>query len=327
MVRKKSIVLFVLLLVALFIWRVDFAKFNIGDFLNKENGKIVYAYQPLISGKLQARCMEIYIMNPNGTGRKRLTHNNFYDNMPKLSPDGKRIVFVSARDEEYINQIYLMDVDGKNEKQMTFGSGASTHPSWLPDGKKILFKTQGDEGRLSKYRWCIMDDEGKKWQYLDIGNFEEDIFYLNYSPDGQKMAFSLKKDKHHPVGSDMWISNADGTGIKNLFQGEIGSGNFAWSPDGKKIAFTWYETVGQGFFGPISKPWLKIIDVNTGEIESFPIKNGIQYLCFSPDGRCILGKGFCALYKVNIYTKAEKRIIGRPVKGEKCPQYDRPDWR
>ena len=323
MADKKFIVLVALLLIAVFIWMVDFSKFNLSDFARSgREGKIVYAYEPVIGGKLEARCMEIYMIDPSGRRKKRLTHNNFYDNMPNLSPDGKKIVFMSARKElkDYAalsHQIYIMDSDGKNEKQLTFTKGNSMQPSWMPDGKRILFRTQGNRGITGKYRWCIMNADGSNIQTLDeyLGFHIPGVPY--FSPDGSKIAY---------MSSGIWIINRDGTGRRQLTHGGCGA-TLAWSPDGEKIAFIWYEKTGQGYFGPIHKPYLKIIDVNTGKIESFALKHGLQHLSFSPCGKWLVGSGFGALYKVNIETKREKRIIGRPRIGHKCPQYYWPDWR
>jgi len=74
MANKKIIVLVVLLLIAFFIWKTDFN--YLSDFiykfssLNRIKGKIVYTYEPLIDGKLDAHRTEIYIMNPDGTGKR-----------------------------------------------------------------------------------------------------------------------------------------------------------------------------------------------------------------------------------------------------------------
>ena len=52
---------------------------------------------------------DIYIMNPDGSGQKRLTNNPAFDMSPSWSPDGKKIAFVSLRDGY---EIYVMNADG-----------------------------------------------------------------------------------------------------------------------------------------------------------------------------------------------------------------------
>ena len=52
---------------------------------------------------------EIYTMNADGTGIKRLTFSKGYDETPIWSPDGNSILFTSYRDGN--TEIYLMDTD------------------------------------------------------------------------------------------------------------------------------------------------------------------------------------------------------------------------
>ena len=42
--------------------------------------------------------VEIYLMNPDGTGQRRLTNSPGSDSQPSWSPDGTRIAFTSLRD-------------------------------------------------------------------------------------------------------------------------------------------------------------------------------------------------------------------------------------
>ena len=55
---------------------------------------------------------EIYMMNPNGTEKVRLTQNFAVDLYPTWSPTGEEILFVSDRDGVW--DLYLMDADGSN---------------------------------------------------------------------------------------------------------------------------------------------------------------------------------------------------------------------
>jgi Tol biopolymer transport system component len=99
------------------------------------NGKIV-----LNIGQEKKNIDHIYLLN--GANRKliKLTQKgrNF---LPKWSPDGKQIVFVSVRDDHKNLEIYLMDADGKNQRRLTKTPvGNSTHPRWDSSGRRIFFR-------------------------------------------------------------------------------------------------------------------------------------------------------------------------------------------
>ncbi len=80
---------------------------------------------------------DIWIMNPDGTGRKQLTHDPGGDVHPAVSRDGKYIAFTSDR-VNGVNQIFIMDIDGGNVKQLTQGQQVML-PSFSPDGEWIYF--------------------------------------------------------------------------------------------------------------------------------------------------------------------------------------------
>ena len=80
---------------------------------------------------------ELYIMNADGSGQTRLTHNKARDYQPSWSPDGKRITFVSDRDGS--PEIYVMQADGSAQVRYTQNVAIEESPTWSPDGKKIAF--------------------------------------------------------------------------------------------------------------------------------------------------------------------------------------------
>jgi Tol biopolymer transport system component/LysM repeat protein len=82
---------------------------------------------------------EVYVVNMDGTGLKRLTSNSANDGLPTWSPDGRSIAFVSNRSGAWA--IWVMDANGDNERELFdlgggYGSGTNDwiaeRISWAP---------------------------------------------------------------------------------------------------------------------------------------------------------------------------------------------------
>ena len=69
------------------------------------------------SGASSWKGAEIYEINVDGTGRKQITQNLTRDHGPVYSPDGKSILFTSARTGR--REVFIMDSDGSNPRQLT----------------------------------------------------------------------------------------------------------------------------------------------------------------------------------------------------------------
>ena len=58
---------------------------------------------------------EIYVMNADGSGEKRLTRNPSHDASPAWSPDGRKIAFIrNLRNPD----IYVMNADGSGQRRL-----------------------------------------------------------------------------------------------------------------------------------------------------------------------------------------------------------------
>ncbi len=131
--------------------------------LRKPNINNTHRQQPAHEG-LIAFCSdrdgdpEIYLMNEDGSGVRKLTDNTSEDLAPDWSPDGSRIDFVSDRDGDY--EIYKIESDESHPLRLTDHAGEDFHPCWSPDGTKIVFESFL-EGPQDIY---VMDFDGNNRQ-------------------------------------------------------------------------------------------------------------------------------------------------------------------
>jgi TolB protein len=152
---------------------------------------------------------QIYTANPDGSNWKQLTAGQYYNWIPRWSPDGKRLVFETTRNDNPDNHvqnggyrdIYVMDNDGQNQINLTTNSYGH-HPSWSPDGKSIAYMAHGNV--------FIMQADGSDKQNISKGTTRDSEPF--WSPDGQWIAFTRTANKPpKPETMDIWIMKSDGT--------------------------------------------------------------------------------------------------------------------
>ncbi len=73
---------------------------------------------------------EIYTINVDGGGLKRITNNEAVDQNPTWSPDGRWIAFESNRDGDL--NIYIVRADGSDLRRLTDNDAADRQPAWSP---------------------------------------------------------------------------------------------------------------------------------------------------------------------------------------------------
>ena len=180
---------------------------------------------------------EIYVMDADGGNQQNLTNNPHYDMSPSWSPDGKRIVFQSDREEPLRDvDIYVMDADGKNPQNLTNNPNSDWHPSWSPDGKRIVFSARRD-GKFeiaTTHEIYVMDADGGNQQRL-TENRQNDWF-PSWSPDGKRIAFASDR-KGEFENFEIYVMDADGGNQQRLTNNRVWDMDPSWSPDGKRIAF------------------------------------------------------------------------------------------
>jgi Tol biopolymer transport system component len=175
---------------------------------------------------------EIYVINVDGTGLRRLTRNAVPEGHPVWSPDGQRIAFVRWRAGPAWN-IYVMNADGSGQRRLTQTPRRPGEPAWSPEGEKIAFSAPA--GRLGAADVFVINADGSGLQ--NVTTTETTSFDLAWSPDGRQIAYV---EIHLPeLGSPLYVVNADGTGKHRLTPPlAVDLGIPSWSPDGRTLAFT-----------------------------------------------------------------------------------------
>jgi TolB protein len=78
-------------------------------------------------------------MPANGGDATRITFTGAYNISPRISPDGRQLVYVSRRDGRYF--VALKDLASSNETLLTDG-GREESPSFSPNGRWVMYTTQ-----------------------------------------------------------------------------------------------------------------------------------------------------------------------------------------
>lgn len=179
---------------------------------------------------------EIYIMNADGTGIKRLTNSPGPDQTPVWSPDGSRIVFQSFRDGNA--ELYSMTPEGDNLVNLTNHHSEDSHPKFSHDGLKIIFDSDR-ESLQSNWEIYEMNLDGTSLdRKTDYENWDT---YASISPDGSKILWRRvtgSTDLDSPErNSEIFIMDRNGTDAINISNNPAFDGWPSWSPDGDLIAF------------------------------------------------------------------------------------------
>lgn len=169
---------------------------------------------------------DVYLMDTDGLGHRRLTTHSAFDGAPAVSPDGTRILFETDRDGN--REIYVMNDDGREVSNLTNHPATDGMPSWSPDATKILFVSDR-EGSLDIF---VMNADGSGPVKLAQSGVSSPAAW---SPDGSQILFSSNR-----AGViDIFSMKLDGSEPVNLTNhADAADLAPAWSPDGKRIAFT-----------------------------------------------------------------------------------------
>jgi TolB protein len=197
--------------------------------------RIAYVRRAGIAGRA-----DLFVMNPSGGGRTRLTSTPVPERDPSWSPNGTQIVYSARTQPGGPFRIFIAKADGSGREQLTTQSAGSADrsPVWSPDATRIAFVSNRDGGFPELY---LMFADGTGVVRLTTNSFID--ANPSWSPDGTRLVFERCCENGT---SDLFTIDVATRAEVNLTPSSTQQDfDPVWSPDGTRIAFVSFE-VGQG---------------------------------------------------------------------------------
>ncbi len=122
---------------------------------------------------------EIYVVNTDGTGLRRISNTPLGDDLPTWSPDGSKIIF--ATNIKGGAEIRVAKPDGSQQAQLIAGVARIGEIAWSPDGNIIAYHLYTDKVR--EYTIAFIKSDGTRLEPSLVGHS------MVWSPDSQRIAF------------------------------------------------------------------------------------------------------------------------------------------
>ncbi len=186
------------------------------------------------------------------------------------TPDG-RILYDSVDNNR--PHIWIMNADGSGRQQLTPDTSNDLKPAVSIDGSQVFFVSErSGESKI----WKMGIDGTSPKMLIDVAGAVEDPVV---APDGKLLYFTWTRTDKRVIGKYLF---SDGTFSEfDTFS----EGRWALSPDGTKIAYSFYDSATEGY-----KVGIKTLQ--SSEPESVLDISPINVLMWTPDGKGLLFMDF-----------------------------------
>lgn len=176
---------------------------------------------------------EIYVIEVDGTGLRRLTNDAIEVKDLQWSPAGDRLVYTEYPVAGGDTELFTIRPDGTDRRRITNNSSTEDSPLWSPDGQQISF-ARYVSGSQSIY---VIDADGSNEVLL---NSPETSFEIGpaWNPDGKHIAFSGCSNEPEAdwdcwlggLKVDLFVIDSDGTNLEQLTDSPSEQWVISWRP-------------------------------------------------------------------------------------------------
>ncbi len=258
----------------------------------------------------KSETVQIWAVNPDGSGTKQLSDIEDGISGFKWGPDGKKLLFI--KDVKVLQTTHDRYPDLMEANVLIIDDLMYRHwDHWTDEMFTHIFVTDYTDGKFGEIK-DIMPEE--KWD-SPIGPWGG-LEQINWSPDGSKIAYACKKvyGKEFAVStnSEIYIYDLASGETKNMTENGFDGYDFdpVYSPDGSKLV--WRSMATPGFEADKSR--IMMIDFASGEIIELTdgFDQSSNHYSWSADGTTVFFiSGIHAtkqLYKINVNTKEINQI-------------------
>ncbi|MFQ5746379.1 MAG: hypothetical protein ACE5HF_04065 [Gemmatimonadota bacterium] len=190
--------------------------------------------------KLPGGGSDIFVVDSDGEGLRRLTRDSSIVYSPAFSPDGSRLLYVSYVTGQPAS--YELDLATGRSRVIAAEAGLNITPVYSPDGRFIMLARSVDAHtelfEMQREPLCC----GRRITFTSSG----DALNPSYSPDGRRVAFTST-----PLGQpQVYVQGVNSAPPRLISRYVFGEKGYAtspdWSPRGDRIAYHgWIDGVFQ----------------------------------------------------------------------------------